>query len=323
MSREKIITLLKASVGITLLWELYGPSLNHIFVLPFVFSCAAYFMYQELQSRKYGRSVIYLFITFVYNPLTPLVLSKNTWIITNTSVAILLFANVFMWYFLTYKVATLYNKGHFFEAETVALKAFTVAKDTFGINNPNTFGSLTDLIDVYLIQSKYASAVNFIEYALAKFAHNKKGNKEQISKLTSILSEISSHMPEKTKLLPSKVSNIVTSPADEELEYLFGKELCETGEERNLVKRARTLVNSAFSYGLQHKYDEAAKLMEYAVSICEETDSSNTAYQTKLFDNEPKLVIENVSETHEPLYWPPRKAKTQTQKQDPSIAFAN
>lgn len=314
MCKEKVVTLLKVLVGIALLWELYGPHINHELLLLFVFPCTVYFTFNSLQCKRHVWAIIFILTSFIYNPIAPVSLNNNVWILTNTSTSIFLFSNIFMWYFLSYKVASLYNKGNFIKAEDIAIKSFYLAKDTFGFNNSITFASLGDLVDVYLIQCKYNNAINLLEYAIGSLTIL--GNREYVDKLTSTLNTIREYAPTEAKHLlgnNEKKKQVARQyDSDKELEYLFGRDRNALDfKERNHINRARTLVNTALSYGMQHRYDEAEKLMEYAVSICEETsDETISSENSKNEDNLQAVSVSNDAiEEHIPFYWPPKKCQ--------------
>jgi len=327
MNKEKLITLTKVMVVVTLLWELYGPSINHHSILYFIFPCILYFAYYAFRNDRNVLGASYMLMALVYNPFYELSFSATNLILANTISAVILLSSILSWHFLSYKFAALYNDSNYEDAEKVAIKAFEFAREIVGMNHSMTFSSLDDLIDTYKANLKYKEAIMLIEYVLSVYSSLKGFNQHKLATLNSDLTELSKFVPSdlNVKLL-SCTEKVSPSPKPTEQEQLPG----ESKGQSSLIKVARRLVGTAFSYSMQHKFDEAAKLMKYAVSICEEAEGSSVIdlcqpKQVKNKEEEQDILIAELFESsvssHEPFHWPPKKITSKKKLLKKAYAF--
>lgn len=291
MSKEKVFTITKILVAFTLLWELYGPGINHNIVLLLVFPCAFYFAFLSFENKSYLWSSFYFLVSLTYNPLFPVNMSHSTWILINSFVSIFLLINIFSWYFLNYKCASLYNKSQFEKAQIYAFKAFQTAKETFGLNHSCTISSFNDLIDIYKVQGKYMEALAFVEKVIYTWKVNVGSNNQELQIINSKLDEIRNVIGDlfPVKYLESKKHSAST---------LNGLNESENGQ-KSLMGIARSLANAAFVSGMKHDFDKAEKLMKYALSICEEADnkSSNIYTHLKVTEDEMDKELDSLMES--------------------------
>ncbi|MBI3309273.1 MAG: tetratricopeptide repeat protein [Candidatus Melainabacteria bacterium] len=213
------------------------------------------------------------------------------------------------------------------EAEKIAIKAFEFAKEIVGMNHSMTFSSLDDLIEAYKANLKYKEAIMLIECVLSVYSSLTGFDKHKLATLNLDLIELRKFIPpdSNNKLLPP-VEIISSFPKTTQQEQLSN----ELKGHDSLMKVARTLVGTAFSYSMQHKFDEAEKLMKDVVSICEEAEGSPVidsckSKQAKNKEEEQDILIAELFESnvssHEPFHWPPQKITSKKKLLKKAYAF--